>query len=125
MEHNKQVQDLVYKAQDVAIARKKAHANILVAQARQSRDYNKRFCKTTSFTVGDKVKKWNNRRADRKGGKMEQRVRTCLFMVMATVSIDQYLLLSREITVIRTLITRLSRKNSLTSWPSTLKSLTI
>ena len=49
-----------------------AMKNILLSQKRQRRDYEKRQKGRTTFQVGDEVLKWNNRRHERKGGKMAQ-----------------------------------------------------
>ncbi|KAK3857877.1 hypothetical protein Pcinc_018587 [Petrolisthes cinctipes] len=53
--------------QDVVF--KKADANIEQAQAKQQADFAKRRYKQRNFIVGDKVLRYNLRRADRKGGK--------------------------------------------------------
>jgi len=45
--------------------------NITQAQARQKRDYQARHKAKKQFNVGDKVLLWNLRRADRKGGRMQ------------------------------------------------------
>ena len=47
----------------------KVAANIKVAQERQARDYRKRHISLTPFIVGAQVFVWNQKRADRKGGK--------------------------------------------------------
>ncbi|KAK3865700.1 hypothetical protein Pcinc_028710 [Petrolisthes cinctipes] len=53
--------------QDVVF--KKADANIEQAHAKQQADFAKRLYKQKNFIVGDKVLRYNLRRADRKGGK--------------------------------------------------------
>jgi len=50
---------------------KSVSENIVRAQDRQKRDYQKRHLKKTPFAQGDDVLLWNLRRADRKGGKMQ------------------------------------------------------
>ena len=84
MKSNNKVADIVYKALDSSAAekaakqkrdleRQQASDNIQLAQDRQKRDYDKRISRSTPLKVGAYVLKWNNRRHDRKGGKMEQR----------------------------------------------------
>ena len=75
IECNQKIEDVVHKAAADALERKrkKASANILLAQDRYKRDYDNRQSRGTVLQIGDLVKKWNNRRHDRKGGKLEQR----------------------------------------------------
>lgn len=47
----------------------KVSSNIDMAQVRQQEDFNKRQHKKDSFHIGDSVLLWNNKCADRKGGK--------------------------------------------------------
>ena len=47
----------------------KIAANIKVAQERQAKDYRKRHISLTPFLIGAQVLVWNQKRADRKGGK--------------------------------------------------------
>ncbi|KAK8391705.1 hypothetical protein O3P69_017316 [Scylla paramamosain] len=54
--------------QDVVFKIKKAEANIEQAQAKQQADFAKRRYKQKNFIVGDKVLRYNLRRADRKRG---------------------------------------------------------
>ncbi|CAK9292193.1 unnamed protein product, partial [Gordionus sp. m RMFG-2023] len=52
---------------------KTATKNIIKAQLKQQRDYKTRnAAKNALYHINDKVLVWNNRRADRKGGKMLQ-----------------------------------------------------
>ncbi|CAK9293077.1 unnamed protein product [Gordionus sp. m RMFG-2023] len=52
---------------------KTATKNIIKAQLKQQRDYKTRnAAKNAIYHINDKVLVWNNRRADRKGGKMLQ-----------------------------------------------------
>ena len=50
-----------------------ASTNILKAQGKQKRDYDRRHNSTTIIQIGDKVLLRNNKRADRKGGKFTYR----------------------------------------------------
>ncbi|CAK9302787.1 unnamed protein product [Gordionus sp. m RMFG-2023] len=54
----------------LSVVWKRAKENILVAQDRQKRDYQKRLKDKIPYEVGQQVLIWNSRRADRKGGKM-------------------------------------------------------
>lgn len=63
---------VLQREKEKATTAKKVLDSISDAQDRQKRDYQKAHAPKTPFPIGTQVVKWNNRRHDRKGGKMEQ-----------------------------------------------------